>query len=138
MQQLKEISTVGVLVGFVVVVATSVVLPILSPIIFSQLLRSGDKDVLTTSAGPLGYALVVIFVAAAFGVLACSVVAQKARWINVILVIALYAAFTYWLSQSPSNLAKPYPNWYVLMGYVVLIPGAFAGHYASKRFAKDA
>ena len=138
MTQLKEISPVGVLVGFVVVVATSIVLSIFSPIFFSQLVRSGDMNSLVTSPGPLSYALVVIFISTAFGVLACSMVAQRTKLVNVVLVVALYGAFSYWLSLSPSNQAKPYPDWYILMSYIVLIPGAMVGHYASRTFVKNA
>lgn len=125
------------LVGFVVVVATSIVLSILSPIFFSQLVRSGEMDSLITNPGPLSYALAVVFISTSFGVLACSMVAQKARLINAVLVVVLYAAFTYWLSLSPSNQAKPYPDWYIWMSYIVLIPGAMLGHYASSKFVNN-
>lgn len=138
MDQVKEISVSGVLVGFVVVVATSIVLSIVSPLVFSGLVHTGDLDALVTHPGPLSYALVVIFISSAFGVFISIKVAEKTNWINVTLVIILYGAFTYWLSLSSSNQAKLYPDWYVLMSYVVLIPGAIVGYYSSKRFTKNA
>ena len=137
MNQIKEISISGVLVGFVVIVATSIVLSIVSPLIFSGLVRSGDMDALVTNPGPLSYSLIVIFISSAFGVFTSSKVAEKTSWVNMVLVIVMYGAFTYWLSLSSSNQAKPYPDWYVLMSYFVLVPGAIAGYYASKKFAKN-
>ena len=136
MNDLKAISVSGVLAGFVVLVATTIVLSILSPFLFADLVRSGDLDVLMTSPGPLAFALGVTFIASAFGVFVSGKVADKLHWINVILVIACYVAFTYWLSLSPSNQAKPYPDWYVLLSHAVLVPGAIAGYYAAKKFAK--
>lgn len=127
-RKLKSVSTSGVLAGFFVVVATSIMLSILSPFIFSKLVRTGDLDVLMTSAGPLSYALVVLFISAAFGVFTCQKVANSSKIINTTLVVLLYALFSYWLSNSPSNANNPYPQWYVLMSYVILVPGAFVGN----------
>lgn len=138
MSILKQIHISGVLVGFIVVVSTTIVLSIFSPLIFSKLAHSGDKSALLTNTGPLSYAIGVIFISTAFGVFICNKVAQRNKLVNGVLVIALYAAFTYWLSLSPSNRVKPYPDWYVFMNYVMLAPGALAGYSASKRFNKNA
>ena len=133
---MKEISISGVLVGFVVVVATTIVLSILSPFIFSGLVETGDLDILVTSTGPLVYAIIVLFVATAFGVYAGNKVANSARVVNAILVVLLYAAFSYLLSTSASNKIKPYPLWYVVTSYAVLLPGAFVGHRLSARLSR--
>lgn len=138
MGQLKAKGIAGALVGFVVVVASSIVLSLVSPLIFFRLVQSGDLDVLVTSPGPLAYGLAVIFISSAFGVFVCGMVAGKILWINAVLVIALYGGFTYLLSLSPSNQAMPYPGWYVLTSYIVMLPGALAGHYASSGFTRDA
>ena len=124
---MKNFSISGVLTGFVVVVATSIVLSILSPIIFAKLVRTGDMDVLMTSAGPLGYSLAVLLISSAFGVFVCNRVANSRNIINPILVVLLYAAFSYWLSTTPSNANNPYPHWYVLTSYLLLVPGAYIG-----------
>ena len=116
------------LVGFVVVVATTIVLSILSPFIFSRLVQSGDMDILLTSTGPLVYAVVVLAASSAFGVFICHKVANSSKPANAVIVIVLYAAFSYMLSTAPSNEDKPYPPWYVVTTYVVLLPGAYAGH----------
>ena len=128
MQSLKSLSPSGILAGFAVVVATTIALSIPSPFIFSQLVRDGDMDVLMTSPGPLGYALLVLFASSAFGVFVCNKVANGARIINPILVVTLYAAFSFWLSTTPSNQDNPYPQWYVILSYVLLAPGAWVGH----------
>lgn len=138
MRQLKNISISGVLVGFIVVVATTIVLSILSPLIFSRLVQSGDMNALMTSMGPLNYALAVIFISSAFGVFICNKVANSNKLINAILVMALYAAFSYWLSTTPSNLNNPYPQWYVVMSYILLVPGAYVGYQISARLNKNA
>ena len=127
-QLLRDISISGVLAGFVVVVATTIVLSILSPFIFSKLVMTGDMDILMTSTGPLSYALLVILVSSAFGAFICNKVANRGEIFNTFLVVLLYAAFSYWLSTSPSNLSKPYPQWYVWMSYLLLLPGAFTGY----------
>jgi len=137
MPHFKSISISGVLVGFVVIVATSIVLSILSPFIFSNLLKTGDWNVLITSAGPLSYALTVLFIASVFGVFICNKVASNNELINAILVVALYIAFTYWLSTSPSNMDKPYPQWFKVMSYLILAPGAIVGHYLSIKLNKN-
>lgn len=134
---MRDISISGVLAGFVVVVATTIVLSILSPIIFAKLVQSGDMDVLLTSTGPLVYALMVIFVASAFGVYICHKVANSSTLINTILVVALYATFSYVLSTAPSNEIKPYPSWYVVATYVILIPGAYVGYQMAVRLNKS-
>ena len=134
---MKDISISGVLVGFVVVVATTIVLSIFSPFLFSSLVETGDLDILLKSTGPLAYALVVIFVATMFGVYAGNKVANSVKLINGVLIIVLYAAFSYMLSVSPSNKIKPYPLWYVVTSYVVLLPGAIAGHWLSTKLIKQ-
>ena len=133
MAHMKEISISGVLSGFVVVVATTIVLSILSPIIFTKLVQSGDMDILLTSTGPLVYAVFVLLVSTAFGVFVCHKVAGSPFLVNTILVVVLYAAFSYLLSTAPSNEIKPYPLWYVVTTYLVLIPGAYVGHQLAVR-----
>lgn len=125
---MKSISISGVIAGFLVVIATSIALSILSPLIFSRLVRTGDMDVLMSSAGPLGYALAVLLISSAFGVFICNKMANSSKIIYTTLVVLLYAAFSYWLSTSPSNVSNPYPQWYVLMSYVILVPGAYVGN----------
>ena len=77
-----------------------------------------------SSAGPLSYALAVLLISSAFGVFICNKMANSSKIINTTLVVLLYAAFSYWLSTSPSNLS----NSYVLMSYVILVPGAYVGN----------
>ena len=134
---MKSVNITGVLVGFLVVVAASIVLSILSPVIFTKLVQTGNINVLMTSTGPLSYALIILFISSAFGVFICNKVANSNKMINAILVVALYAAFSYWLSTSPSNRIKPYPHWYVVMSYIMLLPGAYAGHQVSIRLNKN-
>ena len=133
----RDISISGVLVGFIVVVATTIVLSILSPFIFSKLVQTGDMDILLTSTGPLAYAIVILFVASAFGVFIGHKVANSSKLVNAVLVVILYAAFSYMLSTAPSNENKPYPPWYVVTTYVVLLPGAYAGHRLFVRLNKS-
>ena len=135
---MKGLSVAGILAGFVVVVATTIVLSILSPIIFTKLVQSGDMDILLTSTGPLVYALIVILVSSAFGVFICHKVADSPFLVNTILVVLLYAAFSYLLSTAPSNEIKPYPLWYVVTTYLVLIPGAYIGHRLAARILRNA
>ena len=124
------ISISGVFIGFIVVVAASIVFSIFSPFIFSKLVQTGDLDVLMISTGPLVYALTVLFTAAALGVFICAKIANRANIVNSILVILIYAAFSYWLSTAPSNQNQPYPQWFVFLSYVLLVPAAGVGHQA--------
>lgn len=134
---LRSISISGVMAGFIVMVATSIVLSIVSPLLFSDLVKTGDLDILLKSTGPLSYALVTLFVASVFGIFICGKVANSTKSINSFLVVVLYAAFTYWLSTSPSNIRNPYPEWYVAMSYLLMAPGAIVGHYLSVKLNKN-
>lgn len=133
MLSLKSVSVPGVLVGFVTVVASSIVFSLLSLVIFSGLVESGGDDVLMTSTGPLSYALGVLAVSTVLGVVVCSKLSGMPSPVNTIGVIVAYGAFAYLLSRSPSNAARPYPEWFVVASYLILVPSAIVGHLLSAR-----
>jgi hypothetical protein len=132
-------NVLGVFVGFVTVVATSIVLSLLSLAIFTEMLtKNAPLDILTTSTGPLVYSLFALFVAIVVGVFVTSQLSKRVSIINSIAVVVVYGLYAYWLSQSPSNLEKPYPGWYVISSYVLLFPAALIGHLISEKMSKNA
>lgn len=46
-------------------------------------------------------------------------------------VILLYTLYAYWISISPSNLEQPYPQWFSITSYAVLLPSALLGHHVA-------
>lgn len=54
--------------------------------------------------------------------------ARRRSIYNALGVALLYALFAYLLSQSPSNLENAYPQWFVIVSYVILLPAALLGH----------
>ena len=135
MLPLNRISVAGILVGFVTVVASSIVFSLLSLFIFSELIEGGGDDVLMTAAGPLVYATAVLALSMILGVIVCSRLSKAVSLVNTIGLVIVYCAFSYMLSQSPSNLTMPYPDWFVAMKYAILFPAAFVGHILSARRA---
>lgn len=83
---------------------------------------------LTVSTGPLLYALGALAVAAALGVWVCAVLSKTPAAVNAAGVVVLYGLFTYLLGQSPSNLDNPYPGWFEVARYLILVPAAAVGH----------
>lgn len=102
----------GVAVCFVTLVATTMVLSKFSLFLFAGLIEGGDENVLMTSVGPLSYALGVLVAVTVLGVWVCSRVAGSASLVDATRIIVLYAAFSYWLSQTPSGLEYPYTRWF--------------------------
>ena len=134
----KKPSIAGILVGLVTVVACSIVFSLLSLALFAELVARGPDDILTTSTGPLLYAVCVLFVSVVLGIFVCARVAGRAARLDAALVVLLYAAFTYALSRSPSNLNTAYPAWFVLSQYLVLLPAAAVGHVVARRSTRSA
>jgi O-antigen ligase len=133
-----KVSFLGVFVGFIVVVATSIVFSLLSLAIFSFMItEDAPLNILSISTGPLVYSLFIIFVAAITGILIASKIAGYSSWPNAVGVVVLYTLFSYWLSQSPSNIGK-YPQWFVITSYILLIPSIFCGYYLSTKMSKNA
>ena len=138
MKLLKKVSPLGIFLGFVTVVATSIVLSMLSVVIFSDLLTDGAPlNILNVSTGPLVYSLLVVVLAVVVGILVASKLAKYNSLANAIGVVFVYGLFSYWLSQSPSNLGK-YPEWYVWASYLVLFPATLVGYYLSSWCSKNA
>jgi len=134
----KKISPLGIFVGFITVVATSIVLSLLNLVIFSHLMTEiAPLNILYESTGPLMYALSVLFIAVVTGVLVASKLAKYNSLHNAVGVVILYALFSYWLSQSPSNIGK-YPEWFVFASYIVLLAAMFVGYFLSARVSKNA
>jgi hypothetical protein len=137
-EHLKYFCPLGIFVGFVTVVATSIALSLLSVVIFSHLITDdAPLNILNISTGPLIYSLLVILVAVVVGILVSSKLAKYNSLTNAIGVPLLYALFSYWLSQSPSNIGK-YPEWYVLASYLELLPATAIGFFLSSWAAKNA
>jgi hypothetical protein len=134
----KKISPLGIFVGFITVVATSIVLSLLSLVIFSYLMtKDAPLNILNVSTGPLMYSLVVLFAAVVTGVLVASRLAKYNSLHNAVGVVLVYALFSYWLSQSPSNMGN-YPEWFVFASYIVLVPAMFFGYFLSAKVSKNA
>jgi hypothetical protein len=133
----EKLSPLGVFLGFIVVVVTSIVLSLLSLVIFSNLItKNAPLNILEISTGPLIYSLAVIVISVISGIFVTANTAKYNSIYNAIGVVTLYVVFTYLLSQSPSNVGK-YPQWYVIAGYVVLIPALIVGHFSSNKINKN-
>ena len=127
----------GIFVGYITAVATTIVLAILMLAIFSSMLtRSAPQDILMTSTGPLLYSLASLWVAIVVGVYVAAQLSQGARLANAVALAIVYALYSYWLSQSPSNLDRPYPDWYVISSYALLLPAALLGHLVASKLGK--
>ena len=133
MKALEGVSVLGILVGFVMTVASTIAFSLFSIAIFANLIEGGSDDVLMTSTGPLLYALAVLALSVVLGVWVCSRVSKLFSVVNSLGVVAVYGTFSYLLSQSPSNLDNPYPMWFVVSSYVILVPSAALGHFLSAR-----
>ena len=130
-------NVLGIFVGFITAVATTIVLAILMLAIFSPMLtRDAPQDILMISTGPLLYSLASLWVAISVGVYVTAQLSRRARLTNAVALAIGYALYSYWLSQSPSNLDRPYPDWYVISSYVLLLPAALLGHLVASKLAK--
>ena len=132
---LRGLSIPGVLVGFVTTVATTIVASLLSLALFADLIEEGPDDVLMIATGPLLYALLALSVATVLGVWVCASLSRTPAAVNALGIVVLYAVFSYLLSRSPSNLDNPYPHWFEVARYLVLLPAAAFGHGLSLRRA---
>ena len=74
----------------------------------------------------------VLFISVVTGVLIASKVSGYRSMFNAVGIVVIYALFSYLLSQSPSNLEKAYPTWFIICSYIVLLPSAVFGHYILK------
>ena len=133
MISIKKLSFPAIFLGFISLVASTIALSFLNLIFFSGLLtKDASLDILLTSKGPLVFSLFVLFVSALTGLFVASRVAGYRSLLNSICVVFVYALFSYFLSQSPSNLEKPYPSWFTFSSYILLIPAVLIGHYILK------
>lgn len=129
----------GIFVGFIAIIASSIVLSLLSIAIFSGLLtKDAPLDILMTSTWPLVYALIVIVISIIVGVFVSASLSKRTSLVGAFSVVILYGLFSYWISQSPSNLEKAYPYWYTISSYVILFPSAILGYFVTKKIGVNA
>lgn len=128
---IKDISIKGIAVGSITVIATSIVLSILMPLVFIDFIKTGKLDVLITSFWPQIYTLGVVFVSGVFGIYIGSSAANKVKPVNSVAIILVSLLLTYIVNQPVSEFAKIYPTWVTISSYILCASSFFIGHYLS-------
>ncbi len=128
----QSLSVKGIVVGSITVLSTTLVLLILMPVVFMDLIKTGKSDVLITAFWPQIYTLGVVLVSGVFGIYIGSVVAAKVNWVNSLGVIIISVLLTYIINQPVSEFAEIYPTWVTILSYVLCATSLFIGHYLSK------
>lgn len=131
---LQKLSIKGVVVGSITVIASSIVLSMLMPLFFVDLIKTGKLDVLITSFWPQIYTLGVVLVSGVFGVYISSVVANRASWLNSVGVILVSVLLTYIINKPTSEFTKAYPMWFSVLSYSLCFVSLVIGYFVSNFF----
>ncbi|XQW84057.1 hypothetical protein ACOYR1_13030 [Thalassotalea piscium] len=130
----KDISIKGIAVGSLTVISTSVVLFMLMPLLFWDLIKTGKSDVLITSFWPQVYTLGVILISGVFGLYIGTVVANIARWINSMGIIIISLLITYIINQPVSEFASEPTLLFAISNYIACALSLLLGHFLSKKY----
>lgn len=128
----QRFSAKGLAVGAVTVIATSIVLSVFMPLVFSDLVRTGQMDILIMSFWPQIYTLANLVVSGVFGIYICSVVAGKVSWENAFGVILISALMAFILNQPVSEWSSTPPTWFAVASYSLLVPTLVLGHLVAR------
>lgn len=131
-KMLKNMSFKGIVVGAVTVIATNIAFSILMPLVFSDLIRTGQLDVLIVSFWPQIYTLASFLISGVFGIYICSVVAHQASWPNAFGVTLISALMAFVMNQPVSEWSSAPPDWFTVASYLLLVPALVVGHYSAK------
>lgn len=133
---LKNISIKAIAVGSITTIASSLVLSILMPFVFIDLVKTGKIDVLISSFWPQIYTLGLVLVSGIFGIYIGSVVANRVKWINSTAIVLVSFLLTYIINQPVSDYSNAYPVWFTVSSYLLCGSSLFIGHYLSKILIK--